>query len=544
MSDNFIDLCPDLSKTIDIGGVFYYLGSERPVEFAFRGRSDFLADFEPITKQIKQEIEVVECILRKYLPHTLQPVRCFNFVSGEEKELLKNILSLRLKAIKNSAAFTSSYLKNTALQRSYIGIQKILEEIGGPQSSLCGMSIPSINISIPTTCEKTKKYVKNMLLQDETKRNNITLAMSYFLSQPGAIPLDIECEWAALVQKMGSIDLQHIIAVLKSQGQPGRELNMPNNAFKRLGLQDGGAKTPKIKNALDELKEIAGEISNDSAKKDMLKRIESILTVLEIQKNLGKDGASLNRPLNLALRSLHDYYKVLYDPIYSLLESTITVEKSKIGGPDLKTVLLPELLTILHICNFLDISDSSIGGHASFGVYRIIGIPDECLDFFKQSICNIMDYNSKLDDDKERRKLNLAIKMLPKVRLSSFLRRNDFINYKNSEKDYYVQFFTVGDNLEITKSATDNIKDFFNPDNLFIAISESQDAEIPLNFYEIDYRSVLLTEPTIKSTKIGLALNGSIDSIKDVAELKDYAIFTDAELALSIFIGLKEIIPK
>jgi len=576
----FNDPCEGYPLTIDVGGQLYYLGSEKPVELAYKSRDDFFKDFE---KDFKDE-----CLLRKYLFVSLKGKKRLRFDSPEEKQKLIQILKTRAGKIKQSQEFTSSVLKNTMLQRSYVGIQNLIAEFEGPEHKGFLNDIELPGMPEVFGCEKTKKAIKEI---KSDKRNDLILAMAYFFLNPDRVPKDVECDWANLVKKMDTLnlgDIMETISKLKSQsGGP----ETPMNAFRQLGLQGGGG--PVIKTALDEFKELALKVRGDSAKKNIEERIKSLLTVTEIQKNLARPIASsqfssdiitgadaeklsaldkkrgggnnesivLEKPLGNAMRPLYDYFKVVYDPVYSFLESVVMR-----NGPDMKTVLLPQLLSLLYICNSIKPQETTDGGAMSYGVYRITNVSEEVLAFVNNMLGATESQLMELSEDKDKRTFTLQLSSLPKVRLSSILNTGTIL-YKESDTIPNIQFFTVNNNLTLPKEddfiyeggkevVYKALTELFNERDLYIVCSKSKDfsttpTNVPMNVYEVNFDEINVDSETFKYTIPDTYFNqkknqdvGAELLLDKLVKLKDYVIYNDAELALSIFMALKLTLPK
>ena len=273
-------------------------------------------------------------------------------------------------------------------------------------------------------------------------------------------------------------------------------------------------------------------------------------------------GKALDKPLGIAMRPLFNYFKVVFDPVYSLLESSIDTYSKK---TDIQKVMIPQLTTVLHICNNLNPSETTTSGLNTYGVYRIKNVDETLITFMNNMIASTDTYVSSVGDDAKRNIFNRQLFHLPKVRLSSLL--NKFVDptkYSDPDSIPYIQLFTVGGNLrliekdkfmnstkpEMTEEVFKAVNEFFAPTDLYILCTKSDNVKenIPMNMYEIDYDTIDVGETGIQIDNIS---NNYFNKnkkpelyLENLVTLLPYVVFNDAELALSILILFKELMPK
>ena len=261
---------------------------------------------------------------------------------------------------------------------------------------------------------------------------------------------------------------------------------------------------------------------------------------------------------------LFDYFKVVFDPIYSLIEASF---KEYSGTNDkIKKVVIPEITTLLHICNNLNPGETTEGGQNTYGIYRIKNVDSEIITFINTMLNQTTSYLEMFGaDDAQKNLFNRQLFQLPKVRLTTLL--NKFVNSeKYLDPDFipYIQLFTVGGNMtyikkdkfinptkpNMTEEVFESVLNFFTPNDLYIVCTKSENIRenIPINLYEIDFDSVDIEE---KGLKIDNLPNNYFNKnkpddlyLEDIITLSPYVVFNDAELALSIFIAFKELMPK
>lgn len=578
----FIDQFPNLPQVIDIGGERYFMGPQKPIEMGFKSRQDYINSFG-----IKPQTEY---LLRRYMFFSLQAKRKLKFESPQDKTELITILKNRVKQLKASKEFTSSLLKNTIIQRSYINIERLIQELEGTDyKEDTPFKMPDINI-LP--CTKAKKYIKQI---PENHLFQMILEIAWYLLHPDSVPSTIQCDWAKLIKQLDTLRLGDIVTSIQKAEEVGGIEPSKNvyNYFKKINLENV-IKKNNLTNALDQAKDAALKIQDDTANKEIKDRLRTLLDILEIKKYLTDDiptdndrmkiidvpttdkikksmpsnpmsgGATkaLDQPIGIAMKPMYDFFKGVYDPIYTLLDTSLTTYSR--SSNDIKKVVIPQLTTLLHICNNLNPSDTIEGGLNTFGIYRITNVEKEVIDFINNMLSSTNVYVDKFPEDKDKNTFNKQLFELPKVRLSSLL--NKFLNFntfKDPDTIPYIQFFTVGGNIELM--AKDNfinpknpemsepvfnaINEFFTKDDLYILCTKSENIKenIPMNMYQINYDEIDISQTGIKiDNLVANYFNKNKDPelyLEKLLTISPYIVFNDAELALSIFLLFKYLLP-
>ena len=103
----------------------------------------------------------------------------------------------------------------------------------------------------------------------------------------------------------------------------------------------------------------------------------------------------------------------------------------------------------------------------------------------------------------------------------------------------------------ILKEDTDNaIKEFYKEGNIYIVCTKSDNIteQIPINVHDIDYNKVDVSEDVKIDNIPENYFNKNKDALSEIKlenllDIKPYVVYNDTELALSIFIALKELMP-
>lgn len=567
----FQDKFPDLSQTVDIGGDRYFTGKQKPIELGFKNRIHFLNAFGNNSE--------TEYLLRKYMYYSLKDKKKLVFDTPEEKEKLLAILKKHVKQIKTNPLYNSPILKNTLIRRSCLNIEQLIQELEGSNTTNKEPTrdfFKFMDVDI-LPCTKAKKYIKQ--ITDDHKFQMI-LEMAWYLLHPDKIPAEIECDWAKLIKKLDTLRLGDIVEEIRKADTSIEPSKNAFNYFKKINLQTV-AKSDTIKNALDQAKKFATEIQDSNAKNEVKNRLKLLLNILEMKKYLANDlpidedkmkiissdaqsntiqrsiitnpmrgggtAMALNKPLGIAMKPLYDYFKVMYDPIYSFLETSIQTYPNK------KDIIIPELTTLLHICNNLNPSAENI-----YGVYRLSNVDSELLQFINTMIKTTREHISTIKNEETKNTFNKQLFSLPKIRLSTITGVSNSSS-KNNTTLPCIQFFTMGTNINLMsksnlKEDTNNaVKDFYKEGYIYIVCTKSENIteNIPINVYDIDYNTVDISGNSINIDNIPdnyfnknkNILEGEL-YLENLVDITPYAVYNDAELALSIFIAFKELMPK
>jgi hypothetical protein len=588
--NQYKDRFENLHQAVDVGGDLYYMGPEKTVELGFKTYKNFQDSFGSDSR--------TEYLIRKYLYYSLKDKKRTKFDNDEEKQELINILKKRAKQLEESKQFTNSTLKSEQIKRSFLNIQQLIKIFEGPEYE--GVEFPKLP-SIPKLfeCTKSKKFIKE-LTNDQIF--NLILEMAWYLLHPQKVPSEIECKWADLIQQLDKLRINDIITEIKQSDSNNIE-NGTNalNYFDKINVKKF-IKANNIESALDEAKNVVNKIQDENENNKLKERLKILLQILQMKKYLSNDlennsdnikiigeaevekikknmirnpmsgGAikTIEKSLGNAMKHFFDYYKIIYYPIYDFIESNLSnylkINNSNINN--IKKVIIPQLTTLLHMCNNLNPSEGEkvAAGLNTYGIYRIKNIDDEIISFINSMLKSTQTYLTTIPDDTEKNIFNEQLFHLPKVRLSSLV--NKFGNsklYKDPDQIPYIQFFTVGGNItlmpqekflgsknnpELNQEVYNAINDFLKPTDLYIICTQGKNKsqDIPMNVYEIDFDSIDVSNNGIKIDNIP---DNYFNKYKDpvlyfekIVELSPYVVFNDAELALSIFIAFKDLMPN
>lgn len=559
------------SLVIDIGGDIYHLGSDSSINFIYTDRNKFMNTFKPIQNEKKQiTMERIKELLTRYFPYSIasKPDAVISFDTKKDREDVLFILNARLRQLKNSLDENSYTLMNSRLQTYYDNLETIIKTIGSSKTA------PKNSKSIV----KPTKLSNNDIFQ-------LILEFSWYLNHPDKVPEELANDWEKLSQNLLQSRLGDIVQLINEEKKKigSTSSENPLNYFEQINLKEIIAQNT-LQNAIGKTKNQIVFPDTPSAKsnKELIRRLVLALemkkyteqpttmnqsgypmvnpnSIKKIEKHMianpmaGGNQSTLDLPLSIAMKPLFEYFKVVYDPIYSMLEKSISTYM--MSNNSNKTHILPQLLTLLEVCNRLP--------ENKYGIYHINHIDKNVLSFYKVIIQNTkMEMDSLVNDD-EKEMFRLRLFKLPKVRLSRTRRNTTY--YKKSSEIPYIQFFIVNENLTLPKEKNflnvpthsvemyNAMDQFFRPSELYIVVADSSgviNTDIPMNVYEIDYNAVNIQQGTVpvdelKDNYFNQPRENKPDLyIDQLVTIDNNAIFNNAELSLSVFIGLKEYMPS
>jgi hypothetical protein len=555
---------PELPLFIDVGGDRYYLGADKPMNLAYKSRIDFVNTF--LQGQNENNKKNTEYLLRKYMYYDPKSDRNYKLESNEDRIKLIKILEKRMESLEASKGFSSSVLKNSYFQRTYLQLQKIIEQL--KQSDLTGATNDVKRV------EYLKKIPKEKIFQ-------LVFEMSWYLLQPEKVPKDLLKEWTDLIKQLDSLRLTDLIAKIHEIEKEKKLEPLSNtyNYFKKMNI----GKYAKRDSALEDVIDIANESKGEQTKEVLKQRLEALVKLLQLrtylddsvernehgpkvnitklgeklsgnpisasnptpepsapepsapepsapepsapkpsapepsapkpsapEKNNQKGGGSsmFDKKLGRAMNPLFEFFKSMFDPIYGFLDSSIhtyfTMNSSKS-----KQNIIPGLLILLHICLNIRPTEGQEGGQASYGVYRLTNVPSEVISFIRFLINKTEEHIQTLPTDEEKRTFHDMVFEIPKIHLTSLLNPlTSRKTYKYSDDFPYLQIFTVGDNLQLPpKEKFLNSSDPKLTEQAYLSCSE---------FFQKEDMYLVVTKPSLSREEIPMNLHTIDFSVVDV----------------------------
>lgn len=596
---SFHDAYPELPLLVDVGGERYYLGPERPVELAYKGRAEFLKAFP--TKNAAKFTP--EYLVRQHLPVDRQPdtvQHAFRFTYPGEKDAFISLLEQRIQQLKQSSEFTGSVLKNTMLQRVSLQLQEILMKLRGAHNDTAknGNNANNKHANQRNTPKKVSQNAPTPSLSED-QYLQLLLELVWYLLHPEKVPSGLQSEWSTMLKELNTLRLGDIMAQIRTlqQNKGAHSAIRPRNFFTNKGLNGntkGGANT----NALDKAIEFSTHVDDTVAREETEKRVKALLHILQAKKYLNNSfqfdesflnvmdisstlpsvqqsllrnvvqddkNKRLDKPLTGALAPLFDYFASMFDPVYGFLHSGISAYLDKMDYVT-RPHLIPHLLTLLHVFQHIHPTEEGEGGQAMYGIYELTDTDPELVAFISALLTHTRGQVEQMGDDEQAKgTFQKQLTSLPNVRLSFASRSRGLLpNASEASKVIpYMSLLMVGQNLtvpsldnymrerKLSETLHEEMENFFQPDRLYLTIAKSESHPVPVNLHRVDMREVTVETDPLPIKRVTFQDKNDVTVIKnkelslgDIVDVDSYVICNDAEILLSLLIAFQERIPK
>jgi hypothetical protein len=567
--------------TVDVGGELFDLLGTHDVSASHKGYDTFKKTF---TTSRYGDLDV-EYLLRRYL-YVGHDIEKITFDQPTDRFDLIKVIKKRIQQLKESKEFSSQFVKNIPIQRFKDQLENYVlpELIKG--SRLKRTTVP--------------KLTENEIFQT-------ILEISWYLAHPNEVPQVMENEWTVVLNQLKELRITDLVKTIRQleeeKGIPHED--KPIRYFKKLDM-DRVTSSSTLEGALDRIKKMVTVVNSEPIKPQMEQRLRNLVNVLQIKQyvdgsepvnNSGipiintrrlssnlmsnprgaasasssneetpqKGGNSkvistLSAPLGQAILPIFDYLKMLYDPIYGILEKGIT--------SSVQRAVLPHILLLLHLCNEFNAPSTAV--KREFGLYHIKNISEEARTFLSEQIQKLNQATYEMSTDEEREIFRKQLFELPNLRLRSLVKNDGTLptGVNQQQSIFHLQFFVVGGNLEIPSqdefreknpdidtSVYPVLKDSFPQGSVFLCYTDASTKyeDIPFQLFEVDFNEIKVNDPTIAIRPFSEKMDTLIknDLIKEdkrildqLLTIKPYLHYNYPQLALSVLLALKQRMPK
>ena len=521
------------SAPLNVAGIIYRMDGSPRVNYMYRSEDDFTKTFEPVAILSKTSIDVIRDLFQKYMNASPHMATDYSAIPDNDKKTLHDILSAYYDHLDQS--------RKTAAGESIVGIN-IIKTQKNIQDILVELRKPSTtSVAAAAAAKQEKLTCKTSIAKLKTipddKRILMILELLWLFSNPDKISTSEECIWA---EKIGELSTMRMSDVLTKLTTDVKKIDTSNGDTRDAGIA--------IKERVEQLLQIYGisKIMKESEKTTQVAVPVADAPVTETTKQEGgRMSTTLDIALGYAIHPLFDFITSKYDPIYGFLESCF--KKSHVK----KHKILPHLITLLHISNYFLSSQHRQDKSLSYGMYRIRSVPKDLVQFITSHLTCSASHIEKMSATKQKTFLEILHTIFP-IRISSLPKQKSVSPFVVDKEIPTVRFMTLNGNLTIPpfelfykkgaefekEACYQSMTNFFTKDDIYMVYSPSE--EIPMNLYEIDYSEIDTSDRTISiKTPVTYFSTHHHTHFQDFATVNEHAIYTNTELALSIFISLK-----
>ena len=273
-------------------------------------------------------------------------------------------------------------------------------------------------------------------------------------------------------------------------------------------------------------------------------RIRALLTILHMQKATqtaqtaqtaqtmqgGSHDGLMDHLFRHAMLPLFDHFRVMYDPIYSMLESHHQISTHS------SSRLFSSLSSLFYMCHHLHRRSSD--RHVDC-IYRVHHLPAFVLSFFQEQLRGTRSYVKGLTSSKKREFVQ-QLSHLPAVRLSSL---------KAGHTSF--QFYLLNENMTLptatewvdptysnrTTAIHESLSEFFTDHHLYVVCGGAHHA--PLRIRDVDGRSLRKDDVRIDPL-YSHRLNRTPLFMNEVLTFDPHVLYLDSELVLSMLLLSKD----
>jgi hypothetical protein len=288
-----------------------------------------------------------------------------------------------------------------------------------------------------------------------------------------------------------------------------------------------------------------GSVNGNNA---LQNRIRALLTILHVNDAVAPANAPANAQATAGIQAggshdglmdhlfrhailpLFDHFRVMYDPIYSMLEShhlMSTLSSSR---------LFSSLSLLFYMCHHLHRRSSD--RHVDC-IYRIHHLPAHVISFFQEQLRGTRSYVKGLTSSKKREFVQ-QLSHLPAVRVSSL---------KAGHTSF--QFYLLNENMTLptaekwvdptysnrTSAIHESLSEFFTDRHLYVVCGGSHHA--PLRIRDVDGRSLRKDDVRIDPL-YSHRLNRTSLFMDEVLTFDPHTLYLDSELVLSMLLLSKD----
>lgn len=496
-------IVPEDVSYINVGGDLFAMKEDvLPISLLYQDYATFQATFT-----VPPYPGNVVSLLTTYLRWNGWNISSFSFANDQDKHDLQAVLRIRIKQITEEI---QTYGRDHPAEQDALFLSHKRNVISRLRDLI-------------ETIESSPRLQVNLLL-DSRDQYLLLLEVAWQLSQPA-----MHSSWAYHLDAIHRLRLRELPETIRAlQDQPEVQ---PRNVFEQIPAPST----------------VDAAVQNNPA---LQNRIKALLTILHLQRadepgthmvgthsGGGAKEADRGRMDHLfrhAMLPLFDHFRVMFDPIYSMLESNhhslhLAISSSR---------LFSSLSLLFYMCHHLH--QRSSDRHMDC-VYRIHHLPAAVLSFFQEQLRGTRSYVKQLTSSKKREFVK-QLYHLPAVRLSSL-----------KTKHHAFQFYVLDENMTLFKESEwvdptysnrttaihHALTEFFTGPHLYVICGGAQDRHVPLRIRDVDGRSLRKDDVRIDPL-YNHRLNRTPLFLDEIFTFDPHVFYLDTELVLSMLLLSKD----
>lgn len=570
---------------IDIGGDKYFMGEGSPIEYAIKTREEFNKAYADPSLGKNIPNSRIPSLMCKYFPFSVIGDAKRPMIEPGDIDIITKTIKNRIKNLEESIKITNSSLYTQRNRKILDNLRKIIDDID------CESRVPGRAFN---TIEKTLtlKTLEEIYSKPENVFDSL-LQFAWYMMHPRDVPEKIQKSWLQLLKDLQTVNISSLINLIKNESkEEGKESIEPLNYFSRLDLADV-LKESTMDLAFQKAKDQAIEDVRATQKNKLVERLKAIATILQLHGYLSLEDISkisntntktknnsvekfikevdlnLIHKIGYSFDPIFAYFKKIYDPAYSFVESTVkNFMDRKMKVP------IDDLIKLINYSNILltDPLKPFEQKVSKYGIMRIDNVKPEIIDFLRNINVEIeKEITKKADIVKQKSELYRQLLSLPIVRESEVtekatLRMNAtgiagiFLSEQIALPERLTNFYSMFEKnpmgLALVKTgkitadfypaAFTAMNEFFKKDSVFVIYGNYQKYpnDVPYNLYTVDITDTSLIKKPVEDaiTKFNKENKANLTLYNIIKEAGLYV--NTPLLAMFSLVGFNKQLPK
>ena len=497
---------PDDVSFINVGGDIFAMKSNVPaISLLYEDYTTFQKTFTvpPYPANVVQ-------LLTTYMRWHGWNNSTITFTNVDDKNGLLEVLRTRIKQIPEEI---EAYGKAHSAEKDALFLSHKRKVIARLHHIIEAIESPSDRLQVNLLLNPRDQYL-------------LLLEIAWQLSQPS-----MSSTWTYHLDAIHRLRLRELPEAIRAiQDTPDVQ---PRNVFEKIPAPENAIVTGNdaLQNRIRALLTILHmqKATQEAQQAPTVQPVQQAPTVQQVQQGGSHDGL-MDHLFRHAMLPLFDHFRVMYDPIYSMLDSHHRMSALS------SSRLFSSLSSLFYMCHHLHRRSSD--RHVDC-IYRVHHLPSSILSFFKEQLRGTRSYVKGLTSSKKREFVQ-QLSHLPAVRLSSL---------KAGHTSF--QFYLLNENMTLptatewvdptysnrTAAIHESLSEFFTDRHLYVVCGGAHHA--PLRIRDVDGRSLRKDDVRIDPL-YSHRLNRTPLFMNEVLTFDPHVLYLDSELVLSMLLLSKD----